>query len=826
MQPQTPVLFTPGVPTSRAVLVDEGQAFQEIEGFGAAFTDTTGYVLNQLAKPQVRTNVMRALFSRENNGIGLSFMRLPMGGSDLARFHYSYDDRPAGQTDTNLAFFSIGHDLADIVPLIRHARQFNPQIRLMASPWSPPGWMKSSDSLIGGSLLPSMYGPYASYFIKFIQAYQTLGIPIDYISLQNEPLYVPGDYPGMDMSAAVQTVVLRDYLLPALAAHQIKTKVLVYDHNWDRADYPEAVFSDASLRNSSQVAGTAWHGYGGTPGAMLTLANKYPAKGNYQTEHSGGDWVSDQVETDFTEIIHALRSSVKCFVKWNLCGDQNKGPHAGGCGTCTPLATINSATGQATYTIDFYTLGHFSKFILPGARRVHSANTAGILTVAFLNPNGERVLVAFNDASASTPFQIQWGTQSFAYTLPGNSGATFVWQGAPAGGLSLSATNQLFASSFSGISGLQTETCSDDKGGLNIGYAKSGEYALYRNLDFPSGITKVLARVASAGGGGTIEFRLDAVGGPLAATVAVPATGGWQTWQTVTGAVSTVNGRHNLYVVLKGGSGIGNLNWFQFLSTAPALPAPWKSADIGAVGFQGSAAYLGGVFTVLASGEDIWDGTDSFHFVQQPSRSASEIRARVGGLQNTHAWAKAGVMIRDNTTTGAVNAAVVVTPENGVAFQVRNANGAVTTSVTATGVRAPCWVRLVRSARNVITGYYSSDGTNWQQVGNQIGLALSTNAMAGLAVTAHNNSALGMATFDNVSITHAATSLRAPNLTNGHYGFWIDGDAGPNLTISASTNLVTWSAIATATPPTLPWLWIDTNTAAYPARYYRVISGP
>lgn len=824
MQPQSAVGFIPGIQAGNCITVDEGQIFQEIEGFGAAFTDSTGYVLHQLASGQVRTNVLRSLFSRDGIGIGLSFMRLPMGGSDLARFHYSYDDRPAGQTDTNLAFFSIAHDLTDIIPLIQHARQLNPQMKLMASPWSPPGWMKTSDSLIGGSLFPSMYGVYASYFVKFIQAYEAQGISIEYLSLQNEPLYVPGDYPGMDMSAAVQTLVLRDHVLPALAAHQIKTKVLVYDHNWDRSDYPDAVLSDATLRSSPQIAGTAWHGYGGTPGAMLSLAAKYPGKGNYQTEHSGGDWIGDQVRTDFTEIIHTLRSSTRCFVKWNLCGDQNKGPHAGGCGTCTPLVTINSNTGLASYTTDFYTIGHFSKFILPGARRIHSSNASGILSAAFLNPDGTRVLIVFNDTSGSNPFQVRWGSKAFVYTIPANSGATFVWAGAAESPMRIPATSQIFASSFSGVSGLQTESCSDATGGLNLGFAESGDYAFYRNVEFDASMEKVVARVASASSGGTIEFRLDSASGPLAGTITIPATGGWQTWQTVTGSVASATGVHNLHAVLKGGSGIGNLNWFQFLSAAPSLPQPWKSGDLGAVGFSGSAAFREGTFTILASGEDLWDRADSFHFVRQPSRSASEIRARVTGLQDTHPWAKAGVMIRESTAPGAMNAAVVVTAANGVAFQVRNSTGAATTSVTVPGISAPCWVRLVRSEGNVISGYYSQDGTDWLQVGGRIGLPFSTNALGGLAASSHSNGVLGMATFDHVSLNHAPRLTAA--LINGQCGFWIEGEAAPEYTITASTNLVTWSAIATANPPVLPWLWVDTNTATHPARYYRIVPGP
>jgi len=345
-------------------------------------------------------------------------VRNPMGASDLARFHYSYDDLPAGQTDPNLTNFSIAHDQVDIIPLVQQARQLNPQLKIMATPWSPPGWMKDSGSLIGGSLLPSMYSPFANYFVKYIQAYQAAGIPIDYISLQNEPLFVPGDYPGMSMDAPTQTVVLRDFVLPAFASNNINTGVLVYDHNWDRPDYPDTVLSDSTLASSTRIKGIAWHGYGGTPGAMTTLQNKFPSKGNYQTEHSGGTWVSDQVKADFEEITHVMRNFGKAYVKWGLALDQNRGPHAGGCGTCSPLVTVSSS-GAVSYNIDYYTLGHFSKFVLAGANRVYSGNASGIVSAAFTNPDGSKVVVAYNDTRTSRTFQVQWGTQSFTYSLAG-----------------------------------------------------------------------------------------------------------------------------------------------------------------------------------------------------------------------------------------------------------------------------------------------------------------------------------------------------------------------------------------------------------------------
>src|SRR3954471_8993665 len=250
LQAQPPIVFAPPRAADNAVVVDESRTYQTIEGFGASFTDSSAYLLNRVASPAARTDAMKRLFTREGDGIGLSFIRNPMGASDLARTHYSYDDLPAGQTDPSLEHFSIAHDEQDVIPLVLEARRLNPGMKIMATPWSPPGWMKSSGSMIGGTLLPSMYEAFAAYFVKYIQAYARAGIPIDYVSLQNEPLYVPADYPGMSMDGPTQLVVLRDHVLPAFLRNQIAARVLVYDHNWDRPDHPETVLSDPAIAAS------------------------------------------------------------------------------------------------------------------------------------------------------------------------------------------------------------------------------------------------------------------------------------------------------------------------------------------------------------------------------------------------------------------------------------------------------------------------------------------------------------------------------------------------------------------------------------------------
>lgn len=560
LKTQPSVTFLPASDGGNTIFVDETQVYQQIEGFGAAFTDSAAYLLNEVATPADRESAMSKLFTRDGNGIGLSFMRNPIGASDMARSQYSFDDMPAGQSDPELTNFSITHDRQDIIPIIHQAKQLNPQLKIVASPWSPPGWMKTTGSMIGGSLRTDMYAPFALYFVKYLQAYAAAGIPIDYITLQNEPIGTPPNYPGMLMDAATQTVVLRDYVLPALAANNIDSRVLIYDHDWTWADYPESVLADPVIMNSDRIAGIAWHGYSGTPGAQ----NNFGSRGNYETEHSGGVWIADQVKADFEEIPQVMRNGGKTFVKWNLALDENRGPHTGGGSTCTPLVTINSQTGKASYPVDYYTLGHFSKFVSSGASRIYSSNADGLVSVAFANPDNSKALVAYNDSNVTQTFKVQWGAQAFSYTLPALGGATFSWTGAQSGGYTISARSQVQASSFSMASGLETEVTTDTNGGYDVGYADEGDYALYKYIDFGSGVSRVSVRVSSAGTGGTLEFHLDSQGGPVIASVTIPVTGAWQSWTTVSEAVSVGAGVHDVYVVFRGGSNIGNLNWFTF----------------------------------------------------------------------------------------------------------------------------------------------------------------------------------------------------------------------------------------------------------------------
>jgi glucosylceramidase len=574
LAPQSSISFSSSTSdaTTNTILVDPAQQYQTIEGFGAAFTDSATYLLHGVAATAGNLpGAMNDLFTRNGNGIGLSFMRIPMGASDIALSAYSYDD---GAADPGLSNFSIAHDQSYILPIVQSARLLNPQMKLMASPWSPPAWMKTTNSLEGGylSLTATEETAFADYFVKYIQAYQSNNVAIDYISLQNEPLNVVTYMPSMGMDSQTQLAVLQDYVLPALSSANLSTKVLLYDHNWDQITYPETILAGLTAQQATQVAGTAWHGYGGVPGGQQLVQNAYPKMGNWETEHSGGTWVTDQFTSDFVEITNVLRNSGKAYVKWSLALNENLGPDLtqnapplGGCNTCTPIVTVNSTSGAVTKTVEYYTLGQYSKYVLPGAVRIYSSNTPAIASVAFLNPDGSTVLVAYNDSSSTATFPVQWGGQSFSYSLPAHASATFTWSGTPSSAaVPVAATAQIQGSSFYSESGLQAENTSDSTGVYDLGYLVPQAYVAYKNVDFGASVSGVSVRTASGANGGTAEFHLDSLTGPLAATATLPVTGSWATWQTVTATVSGASGVHDLYVVFKGTGSIANVNWFEF----------------------------------------------------------------------------------------------------------------------------------------------------------------------------------------------------------------------------------------------------------------------
>jgi glucosylceramidase len=431
------------------IVVDDAQRFQEIDGFGASLTDAAAWLFAKKLSPAQTEAAFKSLFSRKD-GIALSFLRQPLGSSDLAVTFYSYDDlcqqttkactTPPGTSDPSLEHFSIAHDQEYILPLLKRALAINPGIRVMLTPWSPPGWMKTSGSMLGSNpqtkeeshLRQEFYAAFANYLIKSIQGYEAAGVPVWALSVENEPLYAPPTYSGMKMDAAEQATFFGDALAPALAAAGLKTKVMAYDHNWDRPDYPETVLRGPKA--GALAAGTAWHHYAGDTAVMTRNHEEFPEKGEWVTESSGGTWQKGNVLAEEAgELIASTRNWARSYVLWALATDQNHGPFVGGCDTCRGLVTIDLSDPekpQVKPELDYYVLGHASKFLEPGAVRIASDEPDGthIKDVAFRNTNGSIVLYALNDGGEAQTLRIEFHTKIVAAMIPAGSLATFVWK--------------------------------------------------------------------------------------------------------------------------------------------------------------------------------------------------------------------------------------------------------------------------------------------------------------------------------------------------------------------------------------------------------------
>jgi len=424
------LLIRSGTAASPVVIdVDEGTSYQEMIGFGAAMTDASAYLIQQKLGAQ-HDAILRELFGR-NPGIGLSFLRVPMGASDFSTHHYSYDDMPAGQTDSTLTRFSIDEDRANKLPALKAALAINPQLKLVGSPWSPPGWMKSTGSLIKGTLRPEFYDSFAQYFRKFVDAYTAEGVPIFAVTMQNEPAYEPADYPGMRLDPPERAEVIGKHVGPLFAQTGIQALILDWDHNWDLPSSPLAVLADPTARQ--YVNGVAWHCYAGDVGVQENVHAAYPSKDAYFTECSGGDWAKifgDNLKWFVgTLIIGSTRGWAKGVALWNLALDENAGPHLGGCGNCRGVITINSATGFVTRNEEYYSLAHASQFVRPGAHRIASSNNvSGLQTVAFKNADdGSKVLIVLNTASAEVSFAVHTGGKTILYAMPAGAVVTLVW---------------------------------------------------------------------------------------------------------------------------------------------------------------------------------------------------------------------------------------------------------------------------------------------------------------------------------------------------------------------------------------------------------------
>jgi glucosylceramidase len=414
-----------------AISFDDATPLQPIDGFGAAFTDSSTSLLWNALDTPARDQVMTGLFSR-SDGIGLSFMRVPMAASDFTACScsYSYDD--GSGDDPTLAAFTTAHDDDTIIPVIRQAQAINPQMKLLANPWSPPAWMKTNGSMLGtaggqaGTLRDDAAGALAQYFVRFLRDYRQKGVNVWAITPQNEPSYAPDTYPGMLFSADAEAAFVSNQLAPALAAGGVgDVQILGGDDIGADQTFAEAFWSSPA---GDAIGGTAWHCYAGL-GEMSAIHDERPDKPLYMTECSTGP---TGIAGDTTlEVLDALRNWASGALLWNLALDPDGQPKQGaGCIGCTGLVTVDPAARAFSYTINAYELAQFSKFVAPGAHCLATSDgggSSGIVAQAFANPNGGEVLVAYNGNTISTAFTVAWrGGKTFRFTLDAGGTVTFV----------------------------------------------------------------------------------------------------------------------------------------------------------------------------------------------------------------------------------------------------------------------------------------------------------------------------------------------------------------------------------------------------------------
>ncbi|MEZ7500520.1 glycoside hydrolase family 30 beta sandwich domain-containing protein [Flavobacterium sp. Arc3] len=427
LQKQTGVLaFNTTYNTYPNITVDEAQTFQTVDGFGYTLTGGSAQAINQLNASK-RKELLEELFGTSSTSISISYLRLSIGASDLNATAFTYDDMPVGQTDLNLTNFSLAPDKTDLIPMLKEIIAINPAIKIMAVPWSPPVWMKDNGSFIGGSLQPQYYSVYAKYFVKYIEKMKEEGITIDAITPQNEPLH-PGNNPSLLMLAAQQADFIKNHLGPAFKAVNSKVKIVVYDHNCDKPEYPIAILNDSGA--NSYVDGSAFHLYAGDISALSTVHNAFPNKNVYFTEQytsSSGSFDGDLKWHVKNVIIGSMRNWSKIALEWNLANNSSFGPHTqGGCDSCKGALTINSSESFSR-NVAYYIIAHASKFIPDGSIRIASNTVGNLNNVAFKTTAGKKVLVLENDGTTNEIFNIKYNGKWIATSLDAGAVATYIW---------------------------------------------------------------------------------------------------------------------------------------------------------------------------------------------------------------------------------------------------------------------------------------------------------------------------------------------------------------------------------------------------------------
>jgi glucosylceramidase len=408
-----------------SIVIDPETKYQEIDGFGFALTGGSAYHIHNMSSAE-RNNLLTELFDTDDTNIGTSYLRISIGASDLDFEPFSYDDLASGETDVNLDQFSLNRDREHLIPVLKEILKINPDIKILGSPWSAPVWMKTNGSSIGGSLKSEYYETYANYFVKYIQGMKAEGIAIDAITVQNEPLH-DGNNPSMYMPANSQAAFIKNNLGPAFQNAGINTKIIIYDHNADRIDYPLEILGDATA--AQYVDGSAFHLYGGSINSLSQVHNAYPDKNLYFTEQwvgAPGDIAGDLKWHTRNLIIGATRNWCKTVIEWNLAADQNYEPHTdGGCSQCLGAVTING--NNIIRNSAYYIIAHAAKYVRPGSVRINSSNPEDLSNVAFQTPDGKLVVIVLNNSALNKNFSIKVGNQFSETSLPSGAVGTYVW---------------------------------------------------------------------------------------------------------------------------------------------------------------------------------------------------------------------------------------------------------------------------------------------------------------------------------------------------------------------------------------------------------------
>lgn len=420
------LLFSSTSNQNPTIEVDTARTYQAIDGFGNCLTGGSALVINKMDAAG-RTALLKELFSTDSNSIGISYLRVSIGASDMDEYVYSYDDLPAGETDVDMTKFDLGYSKLHLVPVLNEILAINPDIKILGSPWSAPVWMKTNNDTRGGSLKKEYFDAYAKYFVKYILAMKSEGIRIDAITVQNEPLHA-GNNPSMYMTAEDQAIFIKESLGPVFVSAGIDTKIIVYDHNADRPDYPLSIFNDPEA--AKYVDGSAFHLYAGTIDALSEVHNAFPDKNLYFTEQwvgAPGNLPEDLAWHIRTLIIGGTRNWCRNVLEWNMAADLDYRPHTdrGGCDKC--LGTITIDGNKITRNPAYYILAHAAKFVRPGSVRIDSNIPANLPNVSFKTPSGQKVLIVLNDATTLQKFNIRFNGKTVSTALDKGAVGTYIW---------------------------------------------------------------------------------------------------------------------------------------------------------------------------------------------------------------------------------------------------------------------------------------------------------------------------------------------------------------------------------------------------------------